>query len=323
MKKTALAFLISILGMAPAAFGHGEAGDQPFLKTLTCSYYDVSVTPREVAVGETVTVTGKVRVLETWPSHLEWTGRAFFAPVYPGPVFALKDRIVNGQQTPGSVYVEKGGVYEFTYVIVAREPGRYHVHPGVAFQGVGSLLGPGEWVDVTGSSAAFSYPVTLLSGQTVDLNTFHTQFIWWFNFAGFVVGAIWMFWWTLAHRTVTNLAVTAQLPVNDDAPDIGLITPRDHRVMNILAGITLLMLVGGWIYATSIAPIRLPQQTVWLTPKPLSSGDSLAEGKVVSASYDEPTRTLDMTVSVKNISSAPIELRSYICLLYTSDAADE
>ena len=38
-------------------------------------------------------------------------------------------------------------------------------------------------------------------------------------------------------RTVTRLAVTLQFPVNDDAPDIGLITPRDHMWMNLLAGV--------------------------------------------------------------------------------------
>jgi len=81
--------------------------------------------------------------------------------------------------------------------------------------------------------------------------------------------------------------------------------------MNVLAGITLIFLIAGWMYATNDAPIRLPQQTVWLTPKPLSSGDSLAEAKCLSSSYDDATRSLEMKVSVKNISQAPITLRSY------------
>lgn len=306
------AVLMCIVTIAPAAFGHGEAGDKPFLKTMTCAYFDVSISPTEVAVGEPVTITGKVRVLESWPSHLEFTGKAFFAPTYPGPVFALKDRTVNGLEAPGSVFVEKGGVYEFKYVILGKEPGTYHVHPALAFENVGSLLGPGEYVTVKPGGAPFTFPVTLMSGATIDLPTYHTQFIWWFNFAVFVVGVIWMLWWTMAHRTVTNLAVTAQLPVNDDAPDIGLITPKDHRVIDILAGITLLFLIGGWIYATREAPVRLPQQTVWLTPKPLSSGDQLAEANSVSTSYDEATRSLEMKVNVKNISQAPITLASYV-----------
>jgi len=306
-----LLILVCIAAVAPLAFGHGEAGDKPFLKTTTCTFFDVSISPTSVKVGDPVTISGKVRILETWPAHLDFTGKVFFAPVYPGPVFALKDRWVNGEETPGSVFVEKGGVYEFKFVILGREPGHYHVHPAVAFETVGSLLGPGEWVTVTGDASTFSYPVTTLGGATIDLPTYHTQFIWWYNFGLFLVGVVWMLWWTLAHRTVTNLAVTLQVPVNDDAPDIGLITPTDHKVMNLLAGISLVFLIGGWIYATNEAPIRLPQQTVWLTPKPMSSGDNLAEAKSLSATYDDATRTLVMKVSVKNVSTAPITLTAY------------
>jgi Monooxygenase subunit B protein len=81
--------------------------------------------------------------------------------------------------------------------------------------------------------------------------------------------------------------------------------------MNLLAGISLVFLIAGWIYATNEAPIRLPQQTVWLNPKPLSSGDNLAEAKSLSATYDDATRTLVMKVNVKNVSNAPITLTAY------------
>jgi methane/ammonia monooxygenase subunit B len=312
-KRFLFCFLISLFFVAaPRAFGHGEAGDKPFLKTLTSAFYDVTISPAEISVGEPVTITGKVRVLETWPDTLGWTGRAFLTAVIPGPVFALKDRSINGEQIPESIFVQKGGTYEFKLVIIGREPGRYHVHPGMAFEGVGTLLGPGTWVTVKPTAAGFNFPVTLLNGQTINLDTYHTSFIWWWNLAGFFLGAIWMYHWTFHHRTVTNLAVTLQLPVNDDAPDIGLITPRDWKWMNTLAALALVMLVGGWIYIARTYPVRLPQQTVWLTPEPLSSGDSLAEAKAVSASYNEGTMTLVMKVQIHNVSISPITLRSYI-----------
>lgn len=314
MKKRFLLYVAAFLlyGATPQAFGHGEAGDKPFLKTLTSAFYDVTISPPEINVGEPVTITGKVRVLETWPSHLEWTGRAFMTAVIPGPVFALKDRWVNGEETPESIFVQKGGIYEFKLVILGREPGRYHVHPGMAFEGVGTLLGPGAWVTIRPSAAGFTFPVTLMNGQTIDLNTYRTSFIWWWNLAGFVLGAIWMYHWTFHHRTVTNLAVTLQVPANDDAPDIGLVTPRDWKWMNALAGLSLIMLVGGWYFMSQSFPVRLPQQTVWLTPKPLSSGDPLAEAKALNSTYDEGSRTLVMKVQVKNISSSPITLKSYV-----------
>src|SRR2546422_6419502 len=40
-------------------------------------------------------------------------------------------------------------------------------------------------------------------------------------------------WWTLKHRTVTNLAVTSQIPVNDPGEDIGLITRSEEHTSEL------------------------------------------------------------------------------------------
>ena len=109
-----------------------------------------------------------------------------------------------------------------------------------------------------------------------------------------------MLYWTLSKRTVTNLAVTLQLPVNDDGPDIGLITPKDHVWMNVLAGITIAMLVVGWTYMAMKYPVRLPQQTDWFAPKFISSGEKMAEVEPEGATYDDGTDTLLMKVNAKN-----------------------
>src|SRR5215470_4414125 len=219
------ALLVLVSSYATSAFAHGEAADEPFLKDLTAAFYDVHISPTTIKVGEPVTITGAVKILETWPYTLDPPQTAYITPVVPGPVFALQDRTVNGQAAPGSFFVEKGGVYQFKMVILGRDPGRWHVHPGIAVQGTGTLIGPGEWVTVAAGAGKFTFPVALVSGQTIDLNTYGREFVWWWSFAGFLIGAVWMFYWTLSKRTVTNLAVTVQLGPNDDAPDIGLITP--------------------------------------------------------------------------------------------------
>ena len=54
-------------------------------------------------------------------------------------------------------------------VMLARNPGHWHVHPGIAIQGTGTLLGPGEWVTVDPGAHPFKLDVTLLNGKTVDL----------------------------------------------------------------------------------------------------------------------------------------------------------
>src|SRR5579862_6714145 len=107
-----LAFALFGLMLPSLAFAHGEAGDEPFLKDLTTAFYDVKITPTAIHVGEPVTITGKVRVLDTWPYTLDPPETAYITPVVPGPVFALTDRLINGQPTPGSIFVEKGGVYQ-------------------------------------------------------------------------------------------------------------------------------------------------------------------------------------------------------------------
>jgi len=204
------AAFVAVAGVA-RVFAHGEAGDEPFLKNMTTAFYDVSVTPAEVQVGQAVTVTGKVKILETWPYTLQEPGMAAVVPVVPGPVFALQDRTINGQASVGSFFAEKGGIYEFKMTLLGKEPGRWHVHPGLAIKGTGTLVGPGDWVTVRPGAAKFEFPLTLLTGETIELNTYGGRFVWWWSFLGFLLGVVWMLYWTLMKRTVTNLAVTIQL----------------------------------------------------------------------------------------------------------------
>ena len=312
---TVAAILIS--SYATRVFAHGEAADEPFLKDLTVAFYDVHVSPTSIKVGEPVTITGTVKILETWPYTLDPPQTAYVTPVVPGPVFALSERIVNGEPTPGSIFVDKGGIYQFKMVMEGRNPGRWHVHPGIAIQGTGTLLGPGEWVTIEPSAKPFRMDVTLLNGKTVDLEHFGGRFVWWWSFAGFLIGVIWMVYWTVPKRTVTRLAVTSQLPANDDAPDIGLITPRDHMWMNLLAGVTVLMLIVGWVYMAAKYPVRLPQQTVRFAPEVISPGENLAQVRGTGATFDDNTDTLLINLEVKNSGASPITLKQYIMAMTT------
>ena len=312
-----IAVAIMAIASVPTVFAHGEAGDEPFLKDLTVAFYDVSISPTEIEVGQPVTIIGMVKILETWPHTLYPPEIAAIVPVVPGPMFALQDRTINGQPATGSFFVEKGGIYQFQMVLLGREPGNWHVHPGMAVQGTGTLIGPGEWVTVQPSAEPFAFPITLLNGQTINLESYGGSFVWWWSFAGFLLGVAWMLYWTLTKRTVTNLAVTMQLPVNDDAPDIGLITPRDHMWMNVLAGVTLVMLVIGWTYMTMAYPVRLPQQTAWITPSPISSGEQMAEVQPKGATYDQATDTLVMNVQVKNVLESAITVKQFIMAMTT------
>jgi methane/ammonia monooxygenase subunit B len=304
-----------------AAYAHGEAADEPFLKDLTVAFYNVHISPTSINVGDPVTITGSLKILETWPYTLDPPQTAYITPVVPGPVFTLVEREINGQPAFGSVTVERGGTYNFKMVMRGRNPGQWHVHPGIAIQGTGTLIGPGEWVNIAPTAAPFKMNVTLLNGRTVDLEHFGGSFVWWWSFAGFIIGLIWMIYWTVPKRTVTRLAVTSQLGVNDDAPDIGLITPEDHKWMNVLAGITIAMLIVGWIWMAAKYPVRLPQQTDRFDPTLESPSNHLAQvtpaGSPNNATYDEKTDTLTINLDVKNLGASPIVAKQYSMAMVT------
>src|ERR1700737_5602421 len=137
------ALLLLIASYAPRAFSQGEAADEPFLKDLTVAFYDVHISPTSIKVGEPVTITGAVKILETWPYTLDPPQTAYITPVVPGPVFVLTDREINGTPAPGSILVDKGGTYHFKMVVEGRDPGNWHVHPGIATQGTETPIGRG------------------------------------------------------------------------------------------------------------------------------------------------------------------------------------
>jgi methane/ammonia monooxygenase subunit B len=302
---------------APRAFAHGEAADEPFLKDLTAAFYDVHISPTTIKVGDPVTITGTVKILETWPYTLDPPQTGYITPVVPGPVFALVDREINGTTAPGSILVNKGATYHFKMVMRGRNPGEWHVHPGIAVQGTGTLIGPGEWIKVAPAAEPFKMDVKLLTGETVNLEHYGGSFVWWWSFAGFIIGMIWLVYWTVPKRTVTRLAVTTQIPVNDDAPDIGLITPRDHMWMDLLAAATVAMLILGWIYMALKFPVRLPQQTVRFTPEVIDPTTHSAQVMSSNSSYDETTDTLTIDLAIKNNGNAPLSVKQYIMAMAT------
>src|SRR5262249_58184900 len=115
--------------------------------------------------------------------------------------------------------------------------------------------GGGEWT--TGSEVAGGYQnkVTLAGDGVIDLDRYGSSWVFWFSFLGFIPGVWWMLWWTLKHRTVTNLAVTSQIPVNDPGEDIGLITKADHRMSTLIMVVSVVLLVVGWLYIDRAYPV--------------------------------------------------------------------
>jgi methane/ammonia monooxygenase subunit B len=155
--------------------------------------------------------------------------------------------------------------------------------------------------------------VTLENGKTVNLENYQLPFTWIWLAITFLIGVAWMIYWTVPKRTVTNLAVTSQIPLNTDGMKYGLITKKDHRNMNWFAIGTALLLVVGWIYQANQFPTKMPQQVVqFAPPEPaIASAPVFAKASGATATYDKASQTLTMTVNVENTGQKAIELKEF------------
>lgn len=302
---------LGVMATAGVALAHGERSQEGFLRMQTAAFYDVQFSNNSVKQGEAITVTGKVKVLETWPATLKAPEVGYINVIAPGPTFIMRERTINGQAAPGSIFLNKGGVYEFKMVLEGRRPGTWHLHPVLYVEGSGGLIGPGQWTTVAAVPGGYRNLVTLLSGEQVDLEQYGYPLVFWFSFAGFVLGVAWMLWWTIRHRTVTNLAVTSQIGLNDPGEDIGLITRADHRVSTALAGLTLALLVGGYLYMDAAYPTRIPQQVRRFTPAKLPEPPALATAQVRGATFDPGTGALTMEAQVANLGREPLQITGF------------
>ena len=166
--------LLLTFGTADVVVAHGERAQEGFLRMKTVAWQDVRFSSSEVKQGEQLVITGKVKILEVWPTTLENPELAYLNVSASGPHFVMKERTINGQPAPASFSVEKGGLYEFRMVLEGRTEGYWHVHPTLYVLHSGGLLGPGQWVTVGAVPAGYQNKVTLLDGQTIDLDRYAT-----------------------------------------------------------------------------------------------------------------------------------------------------
>jgi methane/ammonia monooxygenase subunit B len=87
--------------------------------------------------------------------------------------------------------------------------------------------------------------------------------------------------------------------------------------MDLLAGVTVLMLIVGWVYMAVKYPVRLPQQTVRFAPDEISPGNGLISVHPKGSTFDEKTDTLLINFTVKNNSASPVTLKQYIMAMTT------
>jgi methane/ammonia monooxygenase subunit B len=327
---------VLLLGLATmvlfpsVASAHGERSQEAFLRMRTVAWTDVQFTGGKLTNGETylaqgdkVTLRGTAKLMKTWPDTLAAGSPeiGYINIATQGPVVMMLERTVNGVSTPGRIEVERGRHYEFEMTLMGRRPGRWHVHPSFAVKGAGTVLGPGQWINVERKAGGFTSDVTLYNGKTINMENYGLNMVWGFQIFGFLIGLAWVLWWTMwgrtgagrPRRTVTNPAVTLQIPLNDDGVAVGLNTKRDHRVVNMFAIFTAIFLLVGWIYQASAYPVKIPQQVVQFEPPPtaLDAAPAMATVDPKVAAYDPDTQQMTIEVAVTNVHNTPIQLAGF------------
>jgi methane/ammonia monooxygenase subunit B len=313
---TLLLGFILVVGAAPSASAHGEASQEAFLRMQTVGWLDVEFSDTTVQQGDPVTITGTAKLMDQWPDNLAAGDPSigYINVIAPGPVVVLKERTVNGVSNPSRIEIEKGDYYDFEMTFVGRIPGRWHIHPAFAVKGAGTVLGPGEFVTVEENPAGFTNDVTLYNGKTVNLENYGLVFVWGWQVLTLLIGVAWMLYWTVPshHRTVANLAVTSQIPLNDDGVNVGLNSQKDHRVVNLFALGTALLLVAAFAYQAFAYPVKIPQQVVqFAPPQPTDPPADFASARPVSANFNQARDALSMELEVTNSGTSPMQLTEF------------
>jgi methane/ammonia monooxygenase subunit B len=324
MRRWILMALVALLGAAAmtglrtvSVSAHGEIAQEGFVRMQSLGWWDVKFSKSDVTQNENVVISGTAKVLETWPSNMSDGNPkiCYLTVVEPGARFVLVDRKINGNETPQSFFCEKGGVYNFSMTLRARDPGNWHVHPAVAVKESGTLIGPGQYINISSSPSGFTFPLALLNGNTIDLESYGTWLVLGFSAVTLILGMWWMFYWTVPggyKRTITRLRVANELPLNQDGgAAVGLITKRDHRMFELITGLTVVLVAVGFIWASVHYSGNIPLQVQWVTPPAAAQPAQLASAQATNAIYDPNANTVQIVTTVTNTSTRPVQVSAF------------
>ena len=286
----------SVLAGADTVSAHGERAQEPYLRTRTMQFYDVHFSKTDVKVNEEFEVTGSVRLMEDWPDAVSNPDTVFLSVVSPGPVVARVESWLDGQPARQSFRLLKlGRDYAFRVVLKGRTPGNWHLHPSLSIKGSGPLIGPGQWVNITGSQADFVYPLTTSTKVDIpDLQTYGLVYAMSWHAIWFAIAAFWLLFWL-----VRPLLLPRWIALRKGREDL-LISLTDVGVGLAMAVVVLFLTFGGYTYATTAYAYNVPLQSGTMRVEPLPSPPANAEAKVTSAKYDVPGRSMKIVMTVTN-----------------------
>ena len=304
-----LLIAVTFISLPLEVQAHGERAQMPQLRMRTVHWVDVQASTAKLAVNEILKVTGQFMPSEYWPHHvLSIEETAFLNIGVPGPSFVRLDSRVNGVPMIRSTSFRKGELYDFEITLKARKVGRYHVHTVINVEGAGPMIGPGIWVEVVGDESAFTNTAKTLLGETIDLESYGLGNVTMWSAIWFSVGLAWFIYWlTKCPIIVTRFKRNQELGVDADQ----MITATDRRVGGIFLGLTLTLIVGGYVYAQERWPITTPLQTGRVDVPPIERGDNPVSLKLIEARYRIPGRSFRLEVEVTNRGNSPLTVGEF------------
>jgi methane/ammonia monooxygenase subunit B len=302
-----LLIVSGLLAPVPPASAHGERAQEPFLRTRTLHWYDVTWSTDKMKVNDEIVVTGKVRVFDDWPVNIPEPSTVHLGNATPGPVFVRKESYLNGVPVIQSAGLALNRDYEFRIVLQARIPGRHHLHPMINVQGAGGLVGPGKWIEVDGDAADFTYPVTTLTGETIDnLENFGVGNVVFWHLLWGALALFWLLWW-IRRPLLLPRNILVRAGIGGDL----LVTRTDTLVGAALLVVVVALVVIGYNWADSRYPRTIPLQAgrvkIDLPPPP----EDKIKVKIERASYDVPGRSMHLALTVTNHLDRPVRLGEF------------
>lgn len=302
---TVAAIAFASLGCASPALAHGERSQVSFLRTRTITFYDVHFSTTSPRVGDRFSITGRFYARRAWPHSAPEPETAALTVATLGPVVLVKDRRIGGQFVPQSISLEKGRSYDFRIDLVARRAGFYHIHPLIALEGAGPLVGPGEWLTIGDAPGGgeFHNELSLQSGERVDLETFNRGTVLTWHLIYLIPAALFLVYWLrkpIAQRLAAGGVHAAELN-----------TSRDLKFSGAIGALALILVGVGAAYAATTWPDTIPLQVRKSNPPGQPVGEEVT-ARVVQAAHFVPARDeLEVRVRLENRSREQLRLESF------------
>jgi len=309
VKLSFVALLLTVTAAmfyTPTASAHGEKSQAAFMRMRTIHWYDLNWSKEILAVNDTMTISGKFLVFSGWPETVDKPESSFLNIGIPGPVFIRAGSWIGGQLVPRSVTLELGETYEFKVLLKARRPGDWHVHTMMNVEGGGPVIGPGKWVTVTGSMKSFTNPITTLTGNTIDLETYNLGNTYFWHAFWYAIGLAWMAYWFRKPVFIPRI-----IAVDAGKADT-LITGTDKKVALAFAAGSIAIVAFTMQSTNSQYPVTVPLQAGLLRGiKPMEVPAPTVSVKLDDATYRVPGRSMNMTLTVTNNGDSAVRLGEF------------